>query len=137
MTFLLDTNVLSEPLKAQPNRQVLDRLDQHASELATAAPVWHELRYECARLGTSRRQRAVEEYLRDVIQPSITVLSYDAIAADWHARERARLEAAGQPAPFVDGQIAAIAVVNGLELVTRNMGDFERFERLDVVDWFR
>ena len=41
--------------------------------------------------------------------PNLPILDYDRRAAEWHARERARLEAAGSPAPFVDAQIAAIA----------------------------
>ena len=137
MKFLLDTNVLSEPLKARPNENVVGRLAEHATELATAAPVWHELRYGCARMPDSARRRAAEEYLRDVVQPLLAVLSYDAMAADWHAGERARLEARGKGPPFVDGQIAAIAVTNGLTLVTRNVKDFRRFKGLAVVDWFR
>lgn len=137
MKFLLDTNILSEPIKPRPNKNVIDRLGEHAANLATAAPVWHELRYGCARLPDSARRQATEEYLREVIQPSVAVLSYNTMAADWHARERARLAASGNSPPFVDGQIAAIAAVNGLILVTRNVRDFERFQGLDVADWFR
>ena len=56
-------------------------------------------------------------------------------AADWHARERARLEATGTPPPLADGQIAAIAATNDLLLVTRNVEDFrvQRPGRADVV----
>lgn len=63
------------------------------------------------------------------------VLSYDAQAARWHAAERARLEAVGKPAPAVDSQLAAIAVVNGLTLVTRNLRDFASFTDLHSVSW--
>ena len=48
----------------------------------------------------------------------MTILPYDHVAAAWHGVERARLEAEGTPAPFVDGQIAAIAKRNDLILVT-------------------
>jgi tRNA(fMet)-specific endonuclease VapC len=51
------------------------------------------------------------------------VLPYDGAAARWHARERARLAKLGRPAPFADGQVAAIAAVNQLVLVTRNVSD--------------
>jgi tRNA(fMet)-specific endonuclease VapC len=135
--FLLDTNVLSEPLRPRPNENVLRRLGEHAADLATAAPVWHELQYGCARMPDSARRRTAQAYVRDVLQPLVTVLSYDAIAADWHAAERARLDARGRRPPFVDGQIAAIAAINGLTLVTRNVKDFRRFKGLAVADWFR
>jgi tRNA(fMet)-specific endonuclease VapC len=57
------------------------------------------------------------------------------VAATWHEYERARLETPGRPAPFADGQIAAIAHANGLTLITRNVKDFARFKELDVTDW--
>ena len=64
-------------------------------------------------------------------------MSYDELAAGWHGRERARLEALGKPAPYVDGQIAAIAEVNDLILVTANTKDFARFKGLTVENWLR
>jgi tRNA(fMet)-specific endonuclease VapC len=63
------------------------------------------------------RKDALKAYLRDVVQASFAILPYDEAAAGWHGAERARLEGSGRPAPYVDGQIAAIAHVNGLVLV--------------------
>jgi tRNA(fMet)-specific endonuclease VapC len=51
--------------------------------------------------------------------------------------QRARLAAAGNSAPFVDGQIAAIAKVNRLILVTRNVNDFSMFSGLKVQNWHK
>jgi hypothetical protein len=58
---------------------------------------------------------------------SFPILDYNRDAAEWHARERARLEVSGKTPPFVDAQIAAIACVNNLVLVTANQPDFPRF----------
>lgn len=80
---------------------------------------------------------ALEAYLEHVIRESFPILPYDEAAATWHGRERARLEALGQPAPFVDGQIAAIAHAHQLVLVTANIKDFAGFQDLDVEDWTR
>jgi tRNA(fMet)-specific endonuclease VapC len=74
-------------------------------------------------------------YLQDVIRASFPVLPYDEAAAAWHGVERARLDALGRPAPFVDGQIAAIAHVNDLVLVTVNTRDFARFKEITVENW--
>ena len=63
------------------------------------------------------------------------ILPYDHAAAEWHARERARLASRGETRPFVDGQIAAVAHVNDLTLVTFNDVDFRLFEGLRVVSW--
>ena len=64
------------------------------------------------------------------------MLPYDESAARIHAELRDQQLSAGRPLPFVDGQIAAIAMANGLTLVTRNFRDFECLPGLRVVDWF-
>ena len=135
MRYLLDTNIISEPLRPKPNADIMRRLRDHGDEIAIPAPVWHELRFGCARLVPSRRRKAIEHYIEDVVLASFPVLAYDQRAADWHANERARLSTAGRTPPFVDGQIAAIAHVNGLTLVTTNTSDFQRFKGLQVRSW--
>ena len=132
---MLDTNTVSEPLRPNPAAGVLRRLREHGGEAAIPAPVWHELRFGCARLARSRRREAVERYIETVVLASFPVLDYDREAADWHARERARLGADGRTPPFVDGQIAAIARVNDLILVTSNARDFNGFRELRVQSW--
>ncbi len=133
--YLLDTNILSEPLRPVPNPGILNRLKRHQDQLATAAVVWHELLFGCYRLPVSAKRAAIENYLFQVVAPSIEVLPYDDLAAEWHAQERARLASAGKTPPFADGQIAAIAKTNDLILVTLNLSDYASFEGLDVEDW--
>jgi tRNA(fMet)-specific endonuclease VapC len=111
------------------------RLRRHADESAIPALVWHELRFGCARLAPSRRREAIERYVEEVVLTSFPVLEYDQKAADWHALERARLMAAGKTPPFVDGQIAAIAHVNDLTLITSNKADFRGFKELRLQSW--
>lgn len=135
LKYLLDTNVLSEPLLPEPNRGVLERLREHQHEVATASVVWHELLYGCYRLPSSARRAAIEEYLSEVVSPSIRILPYDERAADWHAAERARLAGIGRTPPFAAGQIAAVARVNGLALITANLTDYDAFRDIWVEDW--
>jgi tRNA(fMet)-specific endonuclease VapC len=74
-----------------------------------------------------------------IVQRAITglpIVSYNTAAALWHSQQRVRLTAEGKTPPFVDGQIAAIAKVNNLVLVTRNIDDFIQFEDLSVENWF-
>jgi tRNA(fMet)-specific endonuclease VapC len=137
LRYLLDTSIVSAPVSKKPDRGILKRLDTHGVECAIAAPVWHELTYGCRRLPKGKRRMALEAYLRDVVRPSFPNLPYDEAAATWHGEERARLEAIGRPAPFVDGQIAAIAHVHGLVLVTTNETDFRGFKGLTVENWSR
>jgi tRNA(fMet)-specific endonuclease VapC len=135
MKYLLDTNVVSEPLRPKPAAGVMGRLGEHEGDMAIPALVWHELRYGCARLKRSRHRTAIEHYIDDVVFASFPILDYDHRAAAWHAIERARLIAAGRTPPFVDGQIAAIAHVNDLTLVTANKADFRGFKGLRVENW--
>jgi tRNA(fMet)-specific endonuclease VapC len=135
LRYLLDTSVVSAPVAKVPHPGLLRRLESHGDECAIAAPVWHELTFGCARLPRGARRTALEAYLEEVVRAAFTILPYDEAAAAWHGRERARLESLGEPAPFVDGQIAAIAQVNGLILVTLNTKDFARFHALPLEDW--
>jgi tRNA(fMet)-specific endonuclease VapC len=135
LQFLLDTSIVSAPISKTPNPHIVERLEQHGHESAIAAPVWHELIYGCRRLPNGKRRDALEQYLHDVVEASFPILPYNQPAATWHGHERARLESLGKPAPFTDGQIAAIAHANDLVLVTVNVKDFARFKGLRVTNW--
>jgi len=134
--FLLDTNVLSETLRPQPDPGVMHGLERHQLELSTAAPVIHEILFGAVRLPPGARRKAVLHEIEQVFLKTLDVLPYDRRAAEWHARQRARLVNEGRWPLFVDGQIAAIAAVNGLTLVTHNVADFAAFEGVNVEDWF-
>ena len=132
--YLLDTNILSEPLRPAPHPNILAKLYLYQDQLATTALVWHELWFGAGRLPDSARTRAIEGYLTEVVALSIPILPYDQKAAVWHARERVRLAGLGRTPPFVDGQIAAIAKTNDLVLVTINQADFQFFD-VKIEDW--
>lgn len=137
LKYLLDTSTLSAAIGPKPSRSVLVRLTQHGHYCAIASVVWGELLFGCERLEHGRRREELESYLRDVVARSFPILAYDVDAATWHGKERARLERRGRPCPFVDGQIAAVAVVNGLTLITSNIKDFASFRGLEVEDWVK
>ena len=132
--FLLDTNALSEAVRPSPNAGFLKRLRANEAKLALASVTLHEAIYGLERLPDGKRKEGLREYVRSVVS-KVPVLPYDAKAAEWHARERVRLEAAGRTLPYADGQIASIAVVNGLALVTANVRDFRPVEGLRVENW--
>ena len=135
--YLLDTNVLSEPIKSQPDERTITSLSDHDGELATCSVVWQELSFGAARLAASKKRSAIEAYLEEAVRSILPILPYDQEAAAWHARERARLSKRGRPPSAADGQVAAIASVNDLIVVTANAKDFRRFKDLVVEDWSR
>jgi tRNA(fMet)-specific endonuclease VapC len=135
LRYLLDTSVISEPLRPQPDARTMARLHQHQGVVAIAAVVWHELWYGCERVPPSARRSAIENYLVHVVAATIMVLPYHEAAALWHGRERARLAALGRTPPFADGQVAATAVTHQLTLVTFKTSDYADFSGLSVEDW--
>ena len=135
LRYLLDTNVISDPTRREPDPGIRARLDEYGAESALASVVWHEMWFGVSRLPDSRRKRDLQDYLVTVVEPSFPILPYDEAAAQWHAEERARLGAVGWVSSFTDGQIAAVAHVHGLVLVTANLSHFERFDHLETTDW--
>ena len=134
--YLLDTNIISEPLKAIPDQKVLDSLKMHEGKTVLCSPVLHELQYGMERLPLSKKKVFILEYINMVIMPSLPILPYGPEAAVTHAGLRAKLEAKGRTIGFVDSQIASIAIANNLILVTRNIKDFENIEGLKLENWF-
>jgi tRNA(fMet)-specific endonuclease VapC len=132
--FLLDTNVLSEPLKPRPDEKIIAAIEERFDAIATAAPVWHELLFGVRAL-RGKRLAMAERFVETVLAPNLPILPYDASAAAWHASERVRLASVGRTPEFVDGQIASIAAANGLVLVTRNLRDYRSFVGLELQDW--
>lgn len=136
MRYLLDTNIIAEPTKAKPNPQVLDRLNQSAEEVAISSISWHELWFGIERLLPSRKRQNLEDYLESLVSANLPILPYGADAGRWFATERSRLIKIGLAPSYPDGQIAAIAKVNNLILVTRNVSDYANFEGLIIENWF-
>jgi tRNA(fMet)-specific endonuclease VapC len=131
---LLDTNAIAEAIRPVPDVAFMKRLRANETRLAIASVTLHEALFGVERLPDGKRKGILRAYMRDVVA-KMPVLPYDAAAAEWHARERARLEAKGRKMPYADGQIAAIAVVQGVTLVTANVRDFRGVEGLRVEDW--
>ncbi|MCW6048988.1 type II toxin-antitoxin system VapC family toxin [Lyngbya sp. CCAP 1446/10] len=136
LRYLLDTNIISEPVRPIPNANVMTKLIEAKSTVAIASVVWHEILLGCYRMPDSKRRRAIEAYLEEEVKVKLPILPYTQEAAEWFARERARLIAIGQTPSYADGQIAAIAKVNNLILVTRNIADYANFQDLPIENWF-
>lgn len=136
MRYLLDTNILSEPVVARPNPFVLDRIKTNSRSLAIAAVTWQEVLYGMLLLPAGRRREQIEDYLLRRIHPTLPIIGFEARAARWQAEQRARLRRMGRSPSYSDSQIAAIAAVNDLVLVTRNVVDFEYFDGLRIENWF-
>lgn len=136
MRYLLDTNIIAEPSKLQPNPSLTARFNQYSDQIVISAVSWHELWYGTNLLPTSRKRQLLESYLNRLLTSQLPILPYTQEAAQWFATERSRLAKLGKTPAYADGQIAAIAAVNDLILVTRNTSDFIYFDGLRLENWF-
>lgn len=130
MGYLLDTNILSDLIR-NPFGPVAQRIEVvGARAVCTSIIVAAELRYGSAKKGSPRLQARVEDILA-----TIPVLPLEVPADADYGRQRAQLEASGQPIGGNDLLIAAHALALGLTLVTHNTREFSRIVGLQVEDW--
>jgi predicted nucleic acid-binding protein len=138
MSFLLDTNVLSEAMKERPNPRVLAWLSELNEDQAFVSVVTiTELRYGVERLAAGKRRERLDAWLRkDLISRfEGRILPIDLRIADACGGLMARSESIGRPIEARDAFIAATAEVHGLKLVTRNTSDFEPTLKAIISPW--
>lgn len=134
--IVLDTNVISEPLRPAPEPAVLAWLDaQNRATLYLTSITLAELLAGVAALPAGRRRHNLAQALTEQVLPLFEgrVLAFDAQAAHAFARVHAGATAAGNPISFADAAIAAIATAHGWALATRNVRDFKG-TGLDLID---
>lgn len=127
MSFLLDTNVVSEEIKPQPDPGVVQWMQDADEERVYITTITvAELRFGVARLPEGRRRRMIENWLTHQLLDRFAdrLLPVDATVADAWGRVVAASYAAGRPISILDGFLAATALVNDLTIVTRNVSDF-------------
>lgn len=138
MNYLLDTCVLSEIRRRQPDPGLLSWLGGVAeSSLHISVIVLGEIQKGISRLDDQRRQKILQIWLdQDLAQRFAgRVLGIDAeTALEWgvlqgEGRKR------GMPLPVIDSLIAATAIKNNLTLVSRNVADFEKFPLRLINPW--
>jgi predicted nucleic acid-binding protein len=135
--ILLDTNVLSELMKARPATRVLAWLDrQPRGDLYTSAITRAEIELGIALLAPGRQRDGLTAAARAMFEEDFAgaVLEFGNEAAVHYARIMAHRTRIGGPISTEDAQIAAIAVRHGLTLATRNLRDFQDIADVATVD---
>jgi toxin FitB len=138
VTFLLDTNVVSEWVKHRPNRGLvawLAEVDEDRVFLSVVTLA--ELRHGIQRMDDGHRRHRLDKWLRDEIPLRFEgrLLAVDSAVTECWGEVVARREATGRPIDIMDAFIAATAVVHGLALVTRNDADFRSAVNEVVNPW--
>lgn len=124
--IVLDTNVVSEFMRAEPAPDVLAWLRANSAKgLHTTAVTVAEIRYGIARLPEGRRRESLHQAANEIFSAfPRQVLPFDIAAANAYADVVAARESAGNPINGFDAQIAAICRSQAATLATRNVKDF-------------
>jgi predicted nucleic acid-binding protein len=126
--IVLDTNVLSEFMRIEPETRVLAWVDAlPAMDLAVSAVTVAEILHGIARLPSGKRKQKLEAHAMAMFEEDFAgrILPFDAHAAVEYATLVAECEAKGRAAAMADAQIAAICRTHGAPIATRNVKDFE------------
>jgi toxin FitB len=138
MSSLLDTNVLSELLRAQPDAAVLRWISrQHADTLYVSAVTQAEMLLGARVLAPGKRRQALESALQSMFSEDFAgrVLPFDSSCAAHLAQLVAERRKIGRPIALFDAQIAAVARAHRLAVATRNVSDFEGCALLVTNPW--
>ncbi|MGA7809689.1 type II toxin-antitoxin system VapC family toxin [Bradyrhizobium sp.] len=127
---MLDTNILSDLIRNPKGKAAKQIARIGDDNICTSVIVAAELRYGCAKNGSSRLVEAIENLLGE-----ITILPFDGPTDADYGNIRAELEAAGKPIAGNDLLIAAHARTTGATIVTANVGEFKRVRGLKVENW--
>ena len=126
--IVLDTNVVSEPLRKKPDANVVAWLDAQVAETLHLSTVTvAELRFGVARLPKGKRRDRLHDDLENRILPAFAgrVLPFDLAASATYAKLRAEGEVRGEQIAFADSYIAAIAIAHRFAIATRDTRPFE------------
>jgi toxin FitB len=127
VSFLLDTNVVSEWLKPRPNPGLIQWTESADEDHVFLSVIsLAELRYGIERMASGKRRQRLEDWLRHELPLRFEgrILPVDSLVADACGRIVRRSELLGRPIEAMDAFLAATAEVRRLTLVTRNVSDF-------------
>ncbi|HWH01830.1 MAG TPA: type II toxin-antitoxin system VapC family toxin [Pilimelia sp.] len=135
--IVLDTNVVSELMRAAPDPAVLAWIrERPGDDMCTTAVTVAEIRYGIARLPEGRRREALHQAATEIFAAfSDQVLPFDLAAAGAYAAVVAQREVLGRPIDGFDAQIAAICRAHAATLATRNTKDFADTGVIVVDPW--
>jgi tRNA(fMet)-specific endonuclease VapC len=127
---MLDTNIISDLIR-NPRGRAAKRIARVGEDnICTSIIVAAELRYGCAKSGSKRLLKAVDDLLGE-----IHVLPFEVPADAEYGGIRSELETAGKPIGSNDLLIAAHAHAIGATIVTANTDEFKRIRGLNVENW--
>jgi predicted nucleic acid-binding protein len=138
VTFLLDTNVVSEFMKPKPDQKVLHWLENADEDITFMSVIsLAELRLGIDLLDAGRRKSALHSWLSEHLPERFAgrIIAIDSVIADHWGRLSAAARRQGISLQVMDGFIAATAAAHSHVVVTRNVRDFQRLDVAVVNPW--
>lgn len=134
--ILLDTNILSELMRLKPDRSVVSWLDERpAADLFISAVTKAEIELGISLLPDGKRKNKLAVAACGIFDEfPLRCLSFDELAATKYAQLVSCRTKNGLPISVEDAQIAAIALLHGLALATRNTSDFKAIDGLHIIN---
>lgn len=127
MSWLIDTDVLSERTRKNPNPAILHWLEINAAESYTSSHVIAEIQAGVSSLADGSKKRALQQWLNRLIEAMEgRILNFNTTVAEVWGRQEAEFAAKSCPMPMPDSFIAATARRHNLTIVTRNITDYKR-----------
>jgi len=138
MPFFLDTNIVSETVRAKPETRVLEWLErQTPTELFLTSQTIGELIRGARKVKEKARREQYEKWIVEDLSEQFAdrILPFDAAAARIWGRLMGDGDRAGRTPGAADAQIAAVAINHDLTVVTRNVKDFRKFDVKILNPW--
>jgi toxin FitB len=135
--YLLDTNIISENFRKQPNQGVLAWLGSVSMDQTRISSVsFGELSQGIHQLNQSKRKTELETWYANTRATYLQrVIAADDLVFECWAEEMERLKRIGRTPQILDALIAATALTHNLVMVTRNVEDFKIFN-LEIINPF-
>lgn len=131
MKYMLDTNICIYAIKHKPETVIRNFMLHNPNQMCISSITYAELMH-----GVEKSQAVEKNRLAmSLFLSPLTILDFDAIAAEEYGKVRANLERKGTPIGPMDMMIAGHARSKGLIVVTNNTREFVRVEGLQLEDW--
>ena len=136
MNYVLDTNIISEFMKPNPDFGALCWAQDHSEEMYLTSITLMELQYGLMRMPEGKRKKQLKEHIEAITRECAERLyDFDGFSAYYCAELRCKAQSVGFTPQIADCMIAAICQRNGATLVTHNTKDFQCYE-IDMIDPF-
>lgn len=134
MTYLVDSNVLSEPTKQSPSAKVVNWLAANENNLSVNPIILAELRIGVLSLPKGRKRKQLERWFESLVE-TVDCIAWDCATGLRWAELVAERKRKGATMPLLDSMIAATALEHDLTIATRNTRDFQK-AGIRVIDPF-